>query len=1539
MRLIANKQFLVVFLLIFLSLFLIPSRFCLAGNFKDITPREIRGHLAIPQNKVESLIHSLINLLTSKWIDELSSPSAGEEESAVPSIMRGVARAESLNYLLVDAPVDVGFKIVNNSVKVAGMFLSQDVSGVLDKIEKESVKMAINYGMRALMEKEIRISPGAIEFKYESQKGKQEKTVFQYVMVYKPVDTRKGNLLIRFYSRDYLEPPANRGSIGGSWGQYTGLTHPLPPFILDIRGMVEDYNWTEKPSIDISFPDKVPDLGIKPLNFWQRHLVKPIKEQINNVDVIIAEITGKSPNLMGKISAFWNGIRSVVQKTQGVAHSGGALLAPPKPSPSEPLSSPKSPQSKPLPKTSHGTSNPPVPAKNPQKKIGQTREKGLSFSEAQKEIKEISDRIKAIEAEAEKLGALQETRKPEQATSTKKQNKKRKPRKSKKSLEPCSAKSIDINTAQKKDLDRLTGVGPVLAQRIIESRPFHSLDDLTKVRGIGPKTLEKIIAQNCAFVSDSYRISRATGTTGTTGATGSSGSNPSSTPKAKPKLSVSLNHLDFEAIKDVGAASQSLTIANSGGSDLNWRLSSSAAWLNFSPSKGLTSPDASSTIYVSVNINGMATGTAGATLSIDASGAENSPQNISITLNIHEKKFAQGLVISEIEIWDATSSNDDFVEIYNPTGSVFDISGFQLKKKSSTGKEYSVRLFPSGSYVPAKGYFLWLNSHFDSLLNIADATSSQTLSKNNSIALLDKNKNVVDAVAWGSGSNPFVETSPFPENPEKGKSLSRKMAMSDDGKPAYLDLNDNQLDFSIKNPSPKAGNENLPPVAKFDFSPERSSIYVGDNILFDASGSYDPEGGGSLVYIWSFSSDISSSTSSTSSASERITRFFTTSTTSTISLSVVDNMGATSTPTSTEIFIKARPARSLVINEIGWAGTRASTTDQWIEFYNNTTSSIDIVNWSIDYKAGGKENCLNFSQADGFSTTTISANGYLLYGRSQKGIYENSQPAVDIWQSGLKMENASSSQLLLIDVPYCQRGDLIDAVGPMADGWFAGSATDSVSMERVSATTTAAASTNWQSNNLITRNGKDPAGNSINGTPGEKNSVSYASTSISGQHLSQLFNEFSEITLTYFGSPYLAQDDLTIPAGKTLNIEAGVEMKFKGNRWGTDYNMASLYINGRLVARGSPSRKITLTSFSPPAGSAGWWGQIHFSSSSRDSILENTIIENGGRALCQFCPAIALSVKDTSVKIKDSLIENTSRSGLELINSSSTIDGLTVEDCHGGQAIYINGGAPTISHSAFKNTYSGMSIEGGSRAEVVDSRFENIQYSDGAVSVKGSYPLLRNNSGDESNGLNGISLSGSVSQNWTLYPNDDFSYVISDSGFTVASSSQLVVQPGTIIKVKEHSRLTINGKITANGSSTNQIVFTSLTDNDYGGRTSPAGGRLYWDYLNLAPGSGGSFKNVIFRYGGAPSNKGAVYVQGRGIDFENDIFKDNGGPSLYIENASTTVVADSSFEKCWIGVSIAGQCPRLSHLSFATTTYPFCRGGCTTSTDPVSICP
>lgn len=58
------------------------------------------------------------------------------------------------------------------------------------------------------------------------------------------------------------------------------------------------------------------------------------------------------------------------------------------------------------------------------------------------------------------------------------------------------AAPVNINTASAEELESLSGIGPAKAEAIVKDReangPFPSVNDLSRVSGIGDKTVEKL---------------------------------------------------------------------------------------------------------------------------------------------------------------------------------------------------------------------------------------------------------------------------------------------------------------------------------------------------------------------------------------------------------------------------------------------------------------------------------------------------------------------------------------------------------------------------------------------------------------------------------------------------------------------------------------------------------------------------------------------------------------------------------------------------------------------------------------------------------------------------------------------------------------------------------------------------------------------------------------------------------------------------------------------------------------------------------------
>jgi len=55
-----------------------------------------------------------------------------------------------------------------------------------------------------------------------------------------------------------------------------------------------------------------------------------------------------------------------------------------------------------------------------------------------------------------------------------------------------SSDQININTASEQSLDSLPGIGPVTAQKIINGRPYSSIDELLSKKIVGSKVFEQI---------------------------------------------------------------------------------------------------------------------------------------------------------------------------------------------------------------------------------------------------------------------------------------------------------------------------------------------------------------------------------------------------------------------------------------------------------------------------------------------------------------------------------------------------------------------------------------------------------------------------------------------------------------------------------------------------------------------------------------------------------------------------------------------------------------------------------------------------------------------------------------------------------------------------------------------------------------------------------------------------------------------------------------------------------------------------------------
>ena len=120
----------------------------------------------------------------------------------------------------------------------------------------------------------------------------------------------------------------------------------------------------------------------------------------------------------------------------------------------------------------------------------------------------------------------------------------------------------------------------------------------------------------------------------------------------------------------------------------------------------------------------------------------------------------------------------------------------------------------------------------------------------------------------------------------------------------------------------------------------------------------------------------------------------------------------------------------MLINEVAWAGTSASSSDEWIELLNMGSTPIDLTGWTLT-----DDGDINIRLAG-----VIAPRSYFLLERTDE------TTIADIDADLIYTGNLSNSgeTLRLLD----PSGALIDSANLRGGGWPAGEAASRASMER-----------------------------------------------------------------------------------------------------------------------------------------------------------------------------------------------------------------------------------------------------------------------------------------------------------------------------------------------------------------------------------------------------------------------------------------------------------------------------------------------------------
>ncbi len=599
-----------------------------------------------------------------------------------------------------------------------------------------------------------------------------------------------------------------------------------------------------------------------------------------------------------------------------------------------------------------------------------------------------------------------------------------------------------------------------------------------------------------------------------------------------------------------------------------------------------------------------------------------------------------------------------------------------------------------------------------------------------------------------------------------------------------------------------------------------------------------------------------------------------------------DKNGNESTPATQTVATAARP---IVINEVAWAGTSASRSeDEWIELKNVTGKDINLSGWVL-YSETDKTPYIPLAG-------TIPANGFYLLERTDDTAI--SDIAADQIYTGA-LNNSPNAEILILShasttmdkTPLCSRSY-----------WCGGEAGPDYywTMERYDPFAAGESDSNWGSWTGILQSGKNRDALPIKGTPKARNSINYF---VSRTGTSVAVSK----TLRKTQSPYIIPSSaLYILEDATLTLEPGIIIKFM--------NGGSMEVQGKISAEGTAEEPIVFTAFtddsyggdtnqdaSETLPEPGYWGVIKILADG--SVLDHMIIRYGGIDDALGSIWANLKGENAEITLKNSIIEKSKNYGAWLKNTTGVIESNIFRENNrndpgktAGAGMVISGGSPSVRNNQFTQNNVGLFLDTGARPQVSGNNFsENINY---AVQSIGAYPILSDNAADL-NGINGINIQSTLTQDYMLVP--DLTYIIQNTTYAVPADKTLTILPGTVIKLQGLGSMSVLGRLLADGAPDNKIVFTSLNDDEYGGDTNgtttqPQDG----DWTNISFGAGSdesSLSHVIVRYGGTtwgPSpEKGALRIAYASVAVDAAVIEKSYFVGVWLENSASTTISNS----------------------------------------------
>ena len=628
----------------------------------------------------------------------------------------------------------------------------------------------------------------------------------------------------------------------------------------------------------------------------------------------------------------------------------------------------------------------------------------------------------------------------------------------------------------------------------------------------------------------------------------------------------------------------------------------------------------------------------------------------------------------------------------------------------------------------------------------------------------------------------------------------------------------------------------------------------------------------------------------------------------------VANNGNTSATSTKQVEINTMP---IVINEIAWAGTSASTDDEWIELYNRSGEDIDLTDWFL-YSADGAPD-LSFSNA---TDKVIEANSYYLIERTDDTTVNDITADFVTPFSGAGTSNGlnNTGEHLILAYKKSEQATTTIDQAPFGSGWPTGDGYRT--LERYNpdylCNGVEDCRDNWGlSIGQYILNGYDAGGiATIKGTPKARNSINHKITK--GNILTE------DKTITKANSPYfVGSDGLTIQSGKTLTIEEGVIIKTI-NRSGD----AEIIVNGTIKANGSVSEPIIFTSFTDdiggdtngdgvfgtatattttavPGEANNFWSQIILPTGSLGSLFNHTVFKYGGYRLGTTYPKAMVILNNAQANFDNVTVENSRGSGLSLNTSTSTISNSTIQNNYKRQSgdnedfygVYALRGQVEVNNSSFDNNQIGIGFFDTLGSSVSDNNFTNHEGFPLIMNGSSGFSLVNNSgSGNDKNGIQVCGYITKIGFDTTLVQNP-LPYLVEKSIEVIVGTS-LSISSGSVFKFKQYN-INVAGELNVNGVAGNPVIFTSADDDSdgidvYGNGVTATSSISKIGGINLHSATS-TIENAEFRYLDRATAYYDTYGVQSPINLKNVIYSYNTW-SIFVDNQTVPVTRNENVQ-------------------------------------------